>query len=80
MAEIVVYSRPGCHLCDQAKAIIARVITGTSHVLREADISQDPGLDARYKLDIPVVTVDGREAFRHFVNAAALEQLLAAAD
>lgn len=60
-ARVTLYSRPGCHLCDDARAIIARVCDdlGTSFV--EVDIESDPDLEDRFREEIPVTYVDGRQ-------------------
>ena len=62
--HVIVYSRPGCHLCDEAKASISDA--GVS--FEEIDIESDAELLRKYKYDIPVVMIDGVEAFRHRVN------------
>ena len=68
--QVTLYTRPGCHLCEEAKAEIARA--GCSHLfeLEEIDIDADPGLAGLYGYDIPVVTVDGSHAFKHRLTAA----------
>lgn len=60
-ARVTLYSRPGCHLCDDARAVIERVCAdlGTSYV--EVSIDEDPALQARYGEEIPVTLVDGRQ-------------------
>jgi glutaredoxin len=70
--EIVVYSRPGCHLCDDARAVLERV----GAPFTEIDITTDDALHAAYLERIPVVTVAGEERFEHFVREAALRELL----
>ena len=66
--RVIIYSRPGCHLCDEAKAAI--VGAGVSHLftLEEINIESDNELLRKYKYDIPVVTIDGVEAFRHRID------------
>ena len=66
---VILYTRPGCTLCDKAKAAIAA--SGVPVELTEVDIDQDEELRKRYTDDIPVVLVNGREAFRHFVHPQA---------
>ena len=60
-ARVTLYSRPGCHLCDDARAIIERVCAevGTSYV--EVSIDDDPALQERFGEEIPVTFVDGRQ-------------------
>jgi glutaredoxin len=60
MAEVVVYTRQGCKLCEAAETIAARV-AGPADRLRLVDIDTDPELYRRYTVRVPVVAVDGRE-------------------
>lgn len=66
---VTVYSRPGCHLCDDAKALIENAGCSDRFTLEEINIESDPELLKKYKYDIPVVLIDGVEAFRHRVDA-----------
>jgi glutaredoxin len=77
--EVVVYGAPDCCLCDDAKAVLRPAAERLGFALREVDISTDPELEARYRVDIPVVEVDGRRAFRYRVSEAALERVVSAA-
>jgi glutaredoxin len=67
-ARVIVYSRPGCHLCDEAKAAIQKSDCADHYALEEVNIESDDKLLKKYKYDIPVVTIDGEEAFRHRVD------------
>ena len=67
--HVIVYSRPGCHLCDEAKHAIRSAGVDNLFTLEEINIESDPELLRKYKYDIPVITIDGREAFRHRVDA-----------
>jgi len=67
-AHVIVYSRPGCHLCDEAKAAIENSGSSDFYTLEEVNIESDEALLKKYKYDIPVVTIDGEEAFRHRVD------------
>ena len=67
-ARVIVYSRPGCHLCDEAKAAIQNSNCSDRYTLEEVNIESDEELLKKYKYDIPVVTIDGEEAFRHRVD------------
>jgi hypothetical protein len=73
---VVLYGRPGCHLCDDAREVLLRVRTVHPFVLHERDIEQDDALFAAYLERIPVVTIDGEEAFELFVDAAELTDRL----
>ena len=76
MTEVVLYTRPGCHLCDEAREILERVRAEARFVLHERDISADDALHARYLERIPVVTIDGEEAFALEVDEAGLRERL----
>lgn len=58
-ARVVLYGRQGCHLCDEARAMLRRVQEDTGAVFREVDIDAAPDLVDRYGELVPVVTVDG---------------------
>ena len=70
--NIVIYGKPGCHLCDDARAVLERV----GAPFEEIDITTDDALHAAYLERIPVITIDGRERFEFFVDEAALRALL----
>ncbi len=70
--SIVIYGKPGCHLCDDARAVLERV----GARFEEIDITTDDALHAAYLERIPVVAVDGEEHFEFFVDEAALRALL----
>jgi glutaredoxin len=69
-AQVVIYTRPGCHLCDEAKAEIGRADCPHLFDLEEIDVDSDPRLARLYGYDIPVVTIDGAHAFKHRLTAA----------
>jgi glutaredoxin len=66
--HVIIYSRPGCHLCDEAKAAIMGAGCSDSFTLEEVNIESDEELLRKYKHDIPVVVIDGLETFIHRVN------------
>ncbi len=72
MSRITLYGRPDCHLCDEAREVLQRV----GEPFDEIDIERDDELFKRYLERIPVVTVDGREAFDFFVDEDALRARL----
>jgi glutaredoxin len=59
--RLVLYTRPDCHLCDDAKAALARVAADTGEAWAEIDITGDDGLEEEYGFRIPVLLLDGRE-------------------
>jgi glutaredoxin len=73
---LTLYSRPGCHLCDDARAALERVRARTAFSLHEVDITTDDELHRRYLERIPVVSLNGEELFEFFVDEAALENRL----
>ena len=74
---VTIYSRPGCHLCDEMKTLVRRVMTTRPFRLEEVDISANADLEARFGLEIPVLMVNGRKAAKYRVTEAELERLLA---
>jgi glutaredoxin len=70
------YSRPGCHLCDDARAALQRIRRRAAFDLHEIDITTDDDLHRRYLERIPVITLDGDHLFDHFVDETALEDRL----
>ena len=72
MTTVTLYSRPGCHLCDDARAALRRVQSEAPFTLDEVDITADDALHARYLERIPVIALDGEELWDYFVDEAAL--------
>ena len=77
--EVVVYGAPDCHLCDDAKAILQPAAERLGFALATVDISGDPELEARHRERIPVVEIDGEEAFVYHVSPGLLERRIRAA-
>jgi glutaredoxin len=77
--EVLLYSAPGCGLCDEARHALERERTRLGFDLREVDISGDDELERRWRIDVPVVLVDGQVACRHVVLPSRLERLILAA-
>jgi glutaredoxin len=75
-AHIVIYSRPGCHLCDEAKQAIEAAQCLGEYTLEEINIESDPDLLRRYHNDIPVITINGVEAFRYRLTSEAFRERL----
>jgi glutaredoxin len=65
---LVLYGRAGCHLCDQARAVLERV----GRPFEEIDIESDDELLQRYLERIPVVALDGEELYDFFIDEADL--------
>ena len=66
------YGRDGCHLCDDALAVLERIRRVEPFALELVDIERDPVLHARYLERIPVIALDGEELFDYFVDERAL--------
>jgi glutaredoxin len=80
MRTVVLYGRQGCCLCDDARVVLERVRAKHPFALRERDVDEDEGLLRAYLERIPVVTIDGDEAFELLVDEAQLERLVAPPD
>ncbi len=65
MHEVVVYSKPGCHLCDVVKETLAGLEHRGTFSWREVNIEDDPELQRLYWDQIPVVFVDGKKSFKY---------------
>jgi glutaredoxin len=76
MPRLTLYTKPDCHLCEEARAALERVRTRVPFEFEAVDISADPELAERYGTRIPVVLIDGREAFEYEVDERELERLL----
>ena len=66
--EVTLYTRPGCHLCEDAKTAIAPLLREFGAVLREVNIDKDAVLEKRYGWDIPVIFIGARKAAKHRVD------------
>lgn len=76
MTRLTIYSRPGCHLCEEMKALVSSVGTTPRFSLEEVDISSDEDLERRYGLEIPVLMVNGRKVAKYRIGEAALRRIL----
>ncbi|HKE79841.1 MAG TPA: glutaredoxin family protein [Solirubrobacteraceae bacterium] len=72
MSSLVLYGRPGCHLCDDARVVLQRI----GHPFDEVDIESDDELLARYLERIPVIALDGTELYDFFVDETDLRERL----
>lgn len=76
MHRVRVFTAPECHLCDAALEVIETVRNDIPLDLEVVDITGDVALEALYRIDIPVVEVDGQRVFRYHVTAAGLREAL----
>ncbi len=73
-AQVKLYTRPGCHLCEEAKLEMQAAGCAGSFELEEINIDADPELRRRYGCDIPVVTINGAHAFKHRLTRDAFRE------
>jgi glutaredoxin len=59
--RVTLYTRPGCHLCDEAREVIERVCADLGEEYAEVSIADDPELTRRFGEEIPVTLVDGKQ-------------------
>lgn len=76
LRQVVLYTRASCHLCDDARKVLLEVRVRTPFALQEVDIGSSDDLVGEYGLRIPVVVIDGSEAFEYSVDRDELEALL----
>jgi glutaredoxin len=76
--RFVLYTRRGCHLCEDARQRLREAQQAYGFALEVKDVDEDPDLAARYGEQVPVVTVNGKERFRGGVNPVLLSRLLTA--
>jgi glutaredoxin len=77
---LTIYTRPGCHLCQEMKTLVERVVRDTRAAaeIQEIDIANDPDLEERYGLEIPVLLVNGKKAAKYRVSEKELTRILIA--
>ena len=75
-ATVIIYTRPGCHLCDEAKTAITSSGCDGEFILEEVNIDKDPALGERYGYDIPVIFINGVKVFKHRVKPAEFKRKL----
>jgi hypothetical protein len=78
--QLTLYSRPGCHLCEDMRAVVDRAIraTRTPAAIDEIDISGDADLEARYGTEIPVLMVDGKKVAKYRITELEARRMLIA--
>jgi glutaredoxin len=74
--EVTLYTRPGCHLCEEAKAAMAPLLREFRASLQEVNIEGDAVLEERYGWDIPVIFIGARKAAKHRVDVAQFRRQL----
>jgi glutaredoxin len=76
--KVTLYTRRGCHLCDEAKQVIESVKSRAAFDYEECDIDSDPQMQRLYNEEVPVISIDGKKAFKYRVTPAELLKRLAA--
>ena len=76
MINVTIYSRPGCHLCDDMKDLVRKVSQTIPLTLEDIDIYGDDELETRYGLEIPVLFVQGKRVANARINEDALVRIL----
>jgi glutaredoxin len=74
--DVTIYSRPGCHLCEETKAQLAPLLGEFGARLTEINIDEDSQLRARYDYDVPVIFLGARKAAKHRVDLAQFRRQL----
>jgi glutaredoxin len=77
--DVTLYSRPGCHLCEEAKRVIAPLLSEFAASLREVNIDEDAVLKQRYGWDVPVIFIGARKAAKHRVDPSQFRRQLSEA-
>jgi glutaredoxin len=79
---LIIYTRPGCHLCEEMKALVTRVIdrTSTAARLEEINVETDADLESRFGLEVPVLMLNGKKVAKFRVSEEALTRALAAGE
>lgn len=75
-SRVRIYTRPGCHLCEEAKAEMRRAGCAELYTLEEINIEGDEELTRRYGWDIPVVRIGDAVAFKHRLTADEFARML----
>jgi len=68
LPEVVLYTRAGCHLCDEAKEQLKELRKLVAFALQEIDIDSNPELQRRYNDEVPVIFIHGRKAFKYRID------------
>ncbi|MBA2733774.1 MAG: glutaredoxin family protein [Acidobacteria bacterium] len=75
-AHVILYTRPGCHLCEEAKEMLLAADCGEEYALEEINIESDPALKELYGWEIPVIVINGVKAFKYRLTAEEFKRKL----
>jgi len=76
LSVLTLVGKPGCHLCEEMRTVVLRVLSGTAIELLELNVEDDAALEARYVFEIPVLLLDGQEILRYRTTEAELRHRL----
>jgi glutaredoxin len=79
-ALVQLYTRPGCHLCEEARAAMLAAGCEDEYQLEEINIDEDTALKESYGLKIPVITINGTVAFIYRLSPAEFKQRIRASN
>jgi len=74
--DVIVYHREGCHLCEDVVASLSQLQEELGYKIKQIDIDEDPKLQKKYNVDVPVVMVNDDVIFYHFFDEEALRSAL----
>ncbi len=74
--DVIVYHREGCHLCEDVVASLSQLQEELGYKIKQIDIDEDPKLQKKYNVDVPVVMVNDDVIFYHFFDEEALRLAL----
>jgi glutaredoxin len=77
--RLTIYSKPGCHLCEEMKGLVHRVLRQPAQdgiAIDEIDISTDQTLLDQYGLEIPVLLIDGKKVAKYRVSEVELMRMI----
>lgn len=75
-AQVTLYTRTDCHLCEEAKEVLGRVAAERPFGLEIVDVDSDPALVSQFGHEVPVVLIAGRKRFKYRVDEERLRKLL----
>ncbi len=76
MANVILYSKNGCHLCDIARETLEKIRQEFPFSLTEIDIEKDRTIFEKYKYLIPVIEIDGKPVFKYRINETEFKRIL----
>lgn len=67
--HVTLYTKPGCHLCEEAKREMEAAGIPEEYTFEEVNIEEDPESFERYRFEIPVIHINGHKAFKYRLTA-----------